>query len=263
MKIITYSDLHLEFGTDFLPPQESAADVMVLAGDICVLNDYKHLNRFLSVWKKPVLYVTGNHEYYTRSPITAENDAFKKWLSETHPNVRLLLDEPTTIEGVNFFGGTMWTNFAGGNRKSMDIAENSMNDFRLIRTENHDVLTPADTLDLHSSFVQKLVEWFETPLSGARVVITHHAPVINPNTKYRGSELSPAFNSLDMEEVIEKYQPDLWVYGHTHECDRQTIGKTSVLSNQLGYPNIHRDKYECADFDKDGALVTIEQPLQN
>ena len=29
MKIITYSDLHLEFGTDFLPPTDSDADLMV------------------------------------------------------------------------------------------------------------------------------------------------------------------------------------------------------------------------------------------
>jgi hypothetical protein len=36
----------------------------------------------------------------------------------------------------------------------------------------------------------------------------------------------PAFNSLDMILVIEKYQPALWVYGHTHECDDQMIGKT-------------------------------------
>lgn len=259
MKIITYSDLHLEFGADFLPPQDSAADVMILAGDICVLDNYKPLNRLLNHWKKPVLYVTGNHEYYTRSPMTAENAALKKWLAETHPNVHLLLDEPATIDGVNFFGGTMWTNFSGGDSKAMGFAQNGMNDFRLIRTENHDVLTPAYTVKMHSTFVSKLVEWLETPLSGARVVITHHAPVINPNTKYRDSELSPAFNSLDMGEVIVKYQPELWVYGHTHECDRQTVGKTQVISNQRGYQNNSFSKgvFECEDFDTDGVMVEI------
>ena len=34
MKIITYSDLHLEFGTDFMPLADSCADLMILAGDI-------------------------------------------------------------------------------------------------------------------------------------------------------------------------------------------------------------------------------------
>lgn len=258
MKIITYSDLHLEFGTDFLPPQDSNADVMILAGDICVLKDYELLDQFLVGWKKPVLYVTGNHEYYTRRSMTKENADLKGWLAETHPNVHLLLDEFVSIDGVNFFGGTMWTNFAGCNRKAMNFALNSMNDFRLIRTENDDVLMPIDTVELHEVFVKKLTDWFETPMSGARVVITHHAPVINPHTKYRGSELSPAFNSLDMEEIITKYQPELWVYGHTHECDDQIVGKTKIISNQLGYPNPHvKDSYECADFDKDGKTVSV------
>lgn len=258
MKIITYSDLHLEFGSDFLPAQDNDADVMILAGDIGVLNDYKPIERFLSAWKKPALYVTGNHEYYTRNPMTIEAESLKDWLAQRHPNVRLLLDESAAIDGVNFFGGTMWTDFSGGDRKAMNFAANGMNDFRLIRTENHDVLTPAHTIELHKAFVGSLVEWFEKPLSGPRVVITHHAPIINPNTKYRESELSPAFTSLDMEDIIAKYQPALWVYGHTHECNRQTIGKTQIISNQLGYPNPYESGYECTGFDVTGAAVIVD-----
>ena len=56
-------------------------------------------------------------------------------------------------------------------------------------------------------------------------MITHNAPVINPNTKFKDSPLMPAFNSLDMIEVIENRQPALWVYGHTHECDDQTSAR--------------------------------------
>lgn len=252
MKIITYSDLHLEFGADFNTPEEDA-DVMILAGDICVLNDYEPLDRLLSGWKKPVLYVTGNHEYYTRKPMAEENKALKEWLAERHPYVYLLIDEAVAIDGVHFFGGTMWTNFAGGSLEAMAFAERNMNDFRLIRSEGVAAFTAADSVILHNAFVGKLTTWLETPLSGPRIVITHHAPVINPNTKYSGSELSPAFNSLDMVPVIEKYQPDLWVYGHTHECDRQLIGKTQIISNQRGYPNRYEGGFECGDFDEAGA----------
>lgn len=97
------------------------------------------------------------------------------------------------------------------------------------------VLTPDDTIGLHEAFVEKLLAWFEQNLSGARVVITHHAPAMNPHTKYGSSPLMPAFNSLDMVPIIEKYQPHLWIYGHTHECDNQCIGRTQIISNQLGY----------------------------
>jgi hypothetical protein len=32
MKIISYSDLYLEFGSNFIPPADTDADVMILAG---------------------------------------------------------------------------------------------------------------------------------------------------------------------------------------------------------------------------------------
>lgn len=260
MKIITYSDLHLEFGMDFMPPTTDA-DVMILAGDICVLKDYNPLDRLLAKWQKPVLYVTGNHEYYTRSPMTEEDAAFRSWLAKNHPHVHFLQDEAVTIDGVHFFGGTMWTNFSGGDRRAMDFAERNMNDFRLIQRADGEIFTPADSVSLHNTFVEKLTTWLETPMTGPRVIVTHHAPVINPNTKYRDSDLSPAFNSLDMMPVIEKYQPTLWIYGHTHECDRQTIGKTQIISNQRGYPDVHREYFECPDFDEAGApFIVTDKP---
>ena len=81
-----------------------------------------------------------------------------------------------------------------------------------------------------------MLKWFGRDLSGRRVVISHNAPVINPNSKYKGGPLTPVFNSLDMVEIIETHQPALWVYRHTHECDDQTIGRTRIISNQLDIP---------------------------
>jgi Icc-related predicted phosphoesterase len=131
-----------------------------------------------------------------------------------------------------------------------------MNDYRHIRMSDRQLLTPADTIAFHHIFVEKLMAWFEADVSGPRVVISHHAPVVNPDTRYGTSPLMPAFNSLDMPEIIEKYQPRLWVYGHTHECDNQAIGKTQIISNQLGYPN--RDgSFECKGFDKAGLMVEV------
>ncbi len=135
----------------------------------------------------------------------------------------------------------------------MQAARQGMNDFRLIRNDDGSHFTPEDALPLHRNYIEKLVAWFEEELTGPRVVISHHAPVINPDTQYMNSPLMPAFNSLDMVEIIEKYQPDLWVYGHTHECDDQMIGKTRIISNQLGYPQ--RGGFECAGFDPAGKPV--------
>jgi len=46
---------------------------MILAGDIITLRDYEPLDQILRKWKKPVLYVTGNHEYYPRRPMNGED----------------------------------------------------------------------------------------------------------------------------------------------------------------------------------------------
>jgi predicted phosphodiesterase len=256
MKLVTYSDLHLEFGSAWSIPPEADGDVMILAGDIITLKDYRPLDRLLQNWKKPVLYVTGNHEYYTQRPMDHEDNKFRAWLAANHPHVKLLLDEEVCIGGVNFFGGSMWTDFDGADAQAMATARSQMNDFRLIQNPDQTTFRPADAVALHKAFVARLLAWFDEDLSGPRVVISHNAPIINPNSKFKGSSLWPAFNSLDLVKVIEDRQPTLWVYGHTHECDDHVVGRTRVISNQLGYPDSHGG-FECKDFDGAGLPIEI------
>ena len=256
MKIITYSDLHLEFGANFTIPSDHNANVIILAGDIITFNDCEPLKHLLTSWNGPVLYVAGNHEYYHSKPINEAKEQFREWLFENIMTAVFLDNENVEIDGVQFFGGTMWTDFTHGNPLAMMTAEQQINDYRCIRMESGKLLKPQDTIDMHTVFVEKLQHWFEQGLSGPHVVITHHAPVVNPHTQYGSSPLMPAFNSLDMIPLIEKYQPDLWVYGHTHECDDQTIGKTRIISNQRGYPG-RGVEFECNGFDKMGLPVEI------
>jgi hypothetical protein len=254
MKILTYSDLHLEFGGTLTPAPEDAGDLMVLAGDIITFRDYEPLARFLKNWKKPVLYVAGNHEYYTQRDMQTEAANFTSWLADQQPHVHFLQDEAITIDGVQFFGGTMWTDFAGASTSAMTSAQHMINDFRYIMSPAGRPLLPSETVRLHEIFVNKLLAWFEQDLSGPRVVITHHAPAVNPDTKHGNSPLSPAFNSLDMVEIIKKYKPKFWIYGHTHECDNQVIGETHVISNQAGYPG-RSGEVECQNFDAAGLMI--------
>ena len=150
----------------------------------------------------------------------------------------------------------MWTDFDGGNIQAMLTAQSEMNDFRLIHNPDHTSFRPVDAATLHHAFVAKLLAWFDRDLTGPRVVISHNAPVINRHTKYRNSPLWPAFNSLDMVKIIEERQPDLWVYGHTHECDDQMIGQTRIISNQLGYTG-PSGGFGCRDFDPKGVPVNV------
>ena len=47
MRIITYSDLHLEFGSGWMLPPAVNGDVMIMAGDIVTLNDCEPLDQIL------------------------------------------------------------------------------------------------------------------------------------------------------------------------------------------------------------------------
>ena len=190
MRIITYSDLHLEFGSGWILPPDTNADVMILAGDIVAPRDYDPLDQILRKWRKPVLYVTGNHEYYMRRPMNEEDNRFKAWLEDRHPHVKLLLDEEVSIGSVNFFGGARWTDFKGGDLHAMETARSQMNACRLIYKPDKTFFTPADSIALHKHFASKLLNWLGKHLSSPRVVISHNAPVINPNSKYRAAALS-------------------------------------------------------------------------
>ena len=59
-----------------------------------------------------------------------------------------------------------------------------------------------------------------------------------------------------MVEIIGTHQPTLRVYGHTHECDDQSIGRSRIISNQLGYPD-NLGGFECKDFDGAGLPVEV------
>lgn len=257
MKLLIYSDLHLEFGYGWQIPPEADGDVLVLAGDICNLGNTTPLCTLLDRWTKPVVYVLGNHEFYTQKPMDQEIVKLQAWLAHHLPNVRLLIDEPCMIDGVNFFGGTMWTDFMGANTMAMSYARHNMNDYRLIVTPSGHRLRPEHTVAWHEEFKQKLEKWFEGYRPGPCIVVTHTAPIAARDTIYRTSPLSPAFVSGDMQGVIENNRfINLWIYGHTHECDDQRVGDTRVVSNQHGY--IRRDgSLECRGFDPMGMEITI------
>jgi predicted phosphodiesterase len=258
MKLISYSDLHLEFDHKWQLPETISGDILILAGDIITFQNYSPLQKLLTRWDKPVIYVSGNHEYYnSKTSMNSADNAFRDWLSINLPQVSFLSNECTSINNINFFGGTMWTDFSKGNIRAMHHAHRTMNDFKLIYTGAGERLTPEYTIELHQRFTTCLIDWFNQKPTGNRVVVSHHAPVINKDSHYQNSPLIPAFNSLDMLNIIEEHQPDYWIYGHTHECDEQIIGKTKIISNQLGYPN-GLGGFQCLNFDPNGKSLRIK-----
>lgn len=231
------SDLHLEFGP--WDPPTPKADYAILAGDI-------HLRKKGLDWAKekfpsPVIYINGNHEYYKNS--------YRATLAEhkdlNYPNIHFL--EDSYLSHIPLFGATLWTDFNLDNdpRRSKIVAAGMMNDYHLIKwgvDENgfSTKLTPDQTTYFHYASVAALESFLSSHPKA--IVVTHHAPSpksIDP--AYHENPLNAAYAS-NLEDLIHKYKPALWVHGHTHHSFDYIIGDTRIICNPRGYKgsfNLH------------------------
>ena len=68
------------------------------------------------------------------------------------------------------------------------------------------------------------------------IVVSHHVPTLkNYPIQYAGNALNEAFVS-EQSALIEESKPAWWIYGHHHSLVPPfRIGKTTLLTNQLGY----------------------------
>ena len=146
MKIALASDIHLEFGGITFYNIEGA-DVLVLAGDICVANDFvsaRGYNRdqaqeyrefFDHVCKEfpQVVYIMGNHEHY-------HGDAAKSYaiLKEhlDYGNLHILEKEVWRHQGHTFVCGTLWTDMNREDPLTLMHTKGAMNDFRGVLNSN-------------------------------------------------------------------------------------------------------------------------------
>ena len=245
MKLHVLCDLHIEFGDLVVP--DVGADAVVLAGDVHVKErglQWIFDQRF----KVPVLYVLGNHEFY-KEKFPGLIDKLKREAEGT--NVHVLENEWVEVGGLRFFGCTLWSDMGllGDPRAALIFAAQAMNDYRLIRnSKTFRRLLPGDTASWHSRSVRKLEEFFGGGDPMGSVVVTHHAPSIRSvPERYRTDPVTPAFAS-NMEPLITKHQPLLWVHGHTHTSSDYCIGKTRIVCNPRGYASMEENPGFRPDF---------------
>ncbi|WP_404473382.1 metallophosphoesterase [Vreelandella venusta] len=237
MRLRILSDLHLEFFDGHRELPDVAADIIVLAGDI-------HRKVEGLAWARqqfpmhPILYVPGNHEFYgTCMPLLREELALE---AERH-TIELLDNRAVTLDGVRFYGTTLWTDFAlyadDPTRNPQDTQAKAlryMPDFRIVTTAPGEPFTPQASRELHAAALSWLSRELAEPFDGPKVVISHHAPLHRciPE-QYLGDALSPAFAS-HLSQLMG--QMDLWVHGHVHEPVDLLHNGTRIVANPGGYP---------------------------
>jgi predicted phosphodiesterase len=151
MKIALASDIHLEFGPITLDNTEGA-DVLVLAGDICVAKHFvdgrptyaqrlaKEYRQFFDhVCKEfpQVVYIMGNHEHYS-GDVAHTYNILKEHLD--YSNLHILEKETWTHRDHTFIGGTLWTDMNRSDPLTLSYTRNAMNDFREVLNSNRMVV---------------------------------------------------------------------------------------------------------------------------
>lgn len=225
------SDLHLEF--DVLKDAQSPdADVAILAGDIWT--GTKAIDWIKDQFTIPVIYIAGNHEFYhTTRSVTLEK--LKEKAKGT--NIHFLEKEHVEIDGVTFFGATLWTDFElyGTPEYSMREACTCMNDYFLIKEDEVFSFGPRMALAEHKETLKALRELKETKNPEKLVVVTHHGPTRKSiHEDHLGSNLNPAYAS-NLEDVIKEISPQYWVHGHVHDSKKYWHQNTEVVMNCRGY----------------------------
>lgn len=250
MKIQILSDLHNEF----LRSNQSTsshhwggvipitdADIVVLAGDI-------DTGKYGAEWaiqesvrlSKPIVYVLGNHEFYRNEYNTLRNE-ISQLCNGT--DVHCLDCGVFINDDIRIIGATLWTDYEINTHvqkeHAMYIVEKSLADHKLIEFQTSEIkrrFMPLDALSIHNKELRWIEEQLLKPFNGKTMIVTHHGP--HPVCQHPGfpmSEITTAFHS-DLSKLIDVYEIDLWVYGHTHSNLDVHVLNTRIVSNQAGYP---------------------------
>ncbi|WP_041167143.1 metallophosphoesterase [Pseudomonas putida] len=228
MRILIYSDLHLEFVGFEPPPVE--VDLVVLAGDISVR--CRGVTWANETFQCPVLYVCGNHEFY-KSHI---DRTLIKMRAAAAEHVHVPDNQSLIIGGSCFLVATAWTDFTstGDYKAAMRDCAEWMSDFRRIRIgEGYRKLRPADLIARNIAIRKFLLAELAKNFDGKTIVVTHHCPIAEVAGNGHEGHLAAAYYN-QWHDLIE--QADAWFFGHTHHAvDTEVLG-CRLVSNPKGYP---------------------------
>ena len=262
MKIAVCSDLHLEFGDLYLPNEE-AADLLILGGDIFVASDlkswlydesaqliaatssqkaradraYNFIRHCLEEFNH-VVFIMGNHEHYHGD--YAETAKIIEGTFGPYNNFHFLNNEWKIINGVLFFGGTLWTDMNGEDPNTMHRIRMMMNDFNCVKNtgeEGKKVFMPQDAVDDHYQFRRNLDDALALHPELPTVVVGHHAPSrASTHPRYKHEVIMNGAYSTNLDNfILDRRQIKLWTHGHTHEDFDYMIGTTRIVCNPRGY----------------------------
>jgi Icc-related predicted phosphoesterase len=243
VKVHVVSDIHLEFtgmecALDVVAMHER--DFLIVAGDLAEgLRGEEWLVDQCSY--SPVVYVTGNHEYYGHD-IDDIDKRFRQ-LAKKIPNFYFLQKDVIELLGLRIAGCTLWTDMQGLSGWERRQVEKSMTDFCGAITKRGTRLTADIAAGVNMDHRNWLMQQNDLD-----IVVTHHAPTWQSVTDYwrkHGPLLNPAFAGTS-DDIIDALSPTYWIHGHMHSFLRYwhegKVGGTQVLCNPRGYGGSYQER---------------------
>lgn len=249
--LLIVADLHLDHWdatfesdnvlTDIMnerPEEFTAPELVISAGDLAharplgigmALDQIK-----LSLPKgTPLAFTPGNHEYY----LGELDDGFLQTQCEQR-DVIFAQKKEMHLGATRILMCTLWTdgllNGEDERPETVRIMQRGMADYRVIRKPGRpENITALDTITLHEEHLAWIKSHLDVKHDGPTLIVTHHGP--HPEASLPIDGLTAGFMS-DLSEMIEEYQPDAWVFGHTHRPQSVVLGKTRIHNVGLGYP---------------------------
>lgn len=253
MNIQFVSDLHLEFpeNRQWLEqhPLPVTGDILLVAGDSAYLDRPTANPKTYGCYPfwdwasrnyQQVIICCGNHEFYGFYDVATLPDGYCLPL---RPNVSLYYNAVVPVEDTDIIVTTLWSHIPP---QDAYMVEHRMNDFCRIMYGGYRL--SADTFNQeHDRCLAFLKKAVSESHAAHKVVLTHHVPTqLCIQETYRDSPISTAF-MVELGNYIADSDIDYWIYGHSHYSIEVLLGRTRILSNQLGY--IAHQEYKTNGFD--------------
>ena len=241
LKIQIMSDLHTRYpGARGFPPLAPGAQLVLIGGDTSEGFQRAIRDMRAAYPTADIVTVGGNHEFYGTTygeELQSARECAKAL------GVHLLENGTVTFGRLRIIGATWWTDYdlfgESLRQPAMRAASETMRDHRRIKWERSPWkrFRPQEARMLHLRSRAYIEAELAKPHDGPTVVLTHHAPVVEAvEPQLRGRLVAAAYAS-DLGSMIDRYQPDHWISGHTHFPMDLCRGRTRLISNPCGYVN--------------------------
>ena len=228
--------------------------MLILAGDIGSLYKYDQLKGFLEklcVHFELVLYVPGNHEYYTQHDYYSEPISMITLTNRLHhleneiDNLYILNRSSIVLNNICITGCTLWSKTDVKIPKFI-VRIHDMNNYTYNKHHYNDL-----------KYINRMVDYCKKN-DLKLIVITHHCPsftimdnthkilndLTNKDENFRKNDRYVSLYFSELDHLLQKDKVHTWICGHIHQnFDYITNGGTRLVGNQYGKPKDNIDDY--------------------